>query len=63
MALSYEQAKNRLENITTKEQLRALINELSVESSGSKTILYSGYVFCYINFFITILCSSIKRHS
>ncbi len=44
MALTLEQAQTRLINIATgdTEALKNLINELSVEASGSKTILYSG---------------------
>ncbi len=44
MALTLEQAQIRLSNIATgdTESLRNLINELSVEASGNKTILYSG---------------------
>ena len=44
MALTLEQAKTKLRNIATDdiEALKNLINELSIEVSGSKTILYSG---------------------
>ncbi len=44
MTLTLEQAQVRLGNIATgdTEALKNLINELSVEASGNKTILYSG---------------------
>jgi hypothetical protein len=44
MALTLEQAQTRLSSIATgdTEALKNLINELSIEASGSKTILYSG---------------------
>ncbi len=44
MALTLEEAQIRLSSIATgdTESLKNLISELSVEASGSKTILYSG---------------------
>ncbi|WP_434428574.1 RTX toxin [Xylella fastidiosa] len=43
MSLTAEQANALLDSITTKEQLRDLINQLDIHSSGSITVLYSGY--------------------
>ncbi|WP_027700291.1 hypothetical protein [Xylella fastidiosa] len=43
MTLTAEQANALLGSITTQEQLRDLINQLDIHSSGSITILYSGY--------------------
>ncbi|AIC09444.1 calcium-binding protein [Xylella fastidiosa] len=43
MTLTAEQANALLGRITTQEQLRDLINQLDIHSSGSITILYSGY--------------------
>nr|WP_230950309.1 RTX toxin [Xylella fastidiosa] len=42
MALTLEQANALLGSITTQEQLRDLINQLDIHSSGSITVLYSG---------------------
>jgi hypothetical protein len=44
MALTLEEAQIRLSSIAIgdTEALKNLINELNVEASGSKTILYSG---------------------
>jgi hypothetical protein len=42
MALSAQEANARLATITTKEQLRDLINQLDISASGKTTILYSG---------------------
>ncbi len=43
MSLTAEQANALLGSITTREQLRDLINQLDIHSSGSITVLYSGY--------------------
>ncbi|WP_434428578.1 calcium-binding protein [Xylella fastidiosa] len=43
MTLTSEQANALLGSITTQEQLRDLINQLDIHSSGSITVLYSGY--------------------
>ncbi len=43
MSLTAEQANALLGSITTQEQLRDLINQLDIHSSGSITVLYSGY--------------------
>ncbi|ALR04784.1 RTX toxin [Xylella fastidiosa] len=43
MTLTAEQANALLGSITTQEQLRDLINQLDIHSSGSITVLYSGY--------------------
>ncbi|ALR09337.2 hemolysin [Xylella fastidiosa] len=43
MSLTVEQANALLGSITTREQLRDLINQLDIHSSGSITVLYSGY--------------------
>ncbi|MDD0926770.1 hypothetical protein LOD59_03700 [Xylella fastidiosa subsp. multiplex] len=43
MSLTVEQANALLGSITTQEQLRDLINQLDIHSSGSITVLYSGY--------------------
>ncbi|OCA58221.1 hemolysin [Xylella fastidiosa subsp. pauca 11399] len=42
MTLTAEQANALLGSITTQEQLRDLINQLDIHSSGSITVLYSG---------------------
>ncbi|MCD8460356.1 calcium-binding protein [Xylella taiwanensis] len=42
MSLTAEQANALLDSITTKEQLRDLINQLDINSGGSTTVLYSG---------------------
>jgi hypothetical protein len=42
MALTVQQANQALANVTTTDQLRSLINQLSIEASGKTTILYSG---------------------
>ncbi|KXB20745.1 hypothetical protein [Xylella fastidiosa] len=42
MSLTAEQANALLGSITTQEQLRDLINQLDIHSSGSITVLYSG---------------------
>ncbi|ALR07191.1 calcium-binding protein [Xylella fastidiosa] len=42
MSLTVEQANALLGSITTREQLRDLINQLDIHSSGSITVLYSG---------------------
>ncbi|ALR01933.1 hypothetical protein [Xylella fastidiosa] len=42
MSLTVEQANALLGSITTQEQLRDLINQLDIHSSGSITVLYSG---------------------
>lgn len=42
MALTAQQANAMLADITSKEQLRDLISQLSIEASGKTTILYSG---------------------
>ena len=38
--ITAQEAFNRLDSITTKEELLSLINEISIESSGTKTALY-----------------------
>jgi hypothetical protein len=45
MSLTLQQANQALANVTTADELRSLINQLSVESdpSGKVTILYSGW--------------------
>ena len=42
MALTAQQANQALANVTTVDQLRNLINQLSIEASGKTTVLYSG---------------------
>ncbi|ALR01935.1 hypothetical protein [Xylella fastidiosa] len=43
MSLTVEQANALLGSITTREQLRDLINQLDIHSSGRITVLYSAY--------------------
>jgi len=41
--ITVEEAFSRLENIgNTKEEFVSLLEQISIESSGDKTILYSG---------------------
>jgi Ca2+-binding RTX toxin-like protein len=42
MTLTAQQAIERLTDITTKEELRSLINQLDITATGKITILYSG---------------------
>jgi hypothetical protein len=42
MALTAQQANQELAKVTTVDQLRNLINQLSIEAEGKITILYSG---------------------
>ena len=42
MTLTAQQAIERLPGITTKEELRMLINQLDITATGTTTILYSG---------------------
>lgn len=49
MGLSKEEAVLRLEDITTPEQLRALINEIDISAPGKTTVLWSGTAGSYGN--------------
>lgn len=42
MALTAQQANDALNGVNTVDQLRDLINQLSIEADGKTTILYSG---------------------
>ena len=42
MALTAQQANQALAKVTTVDQLRSIINQLSIEASGKTTVLYSG---------------------
>ncbi len=42
MTLTAQQANLALANVTTADQLRSVINQLSIYASGSTTVLYSG---------------------
>ena len=42
MALTAQQANQALAKITTVDQLRSIINQLSIDASGKTTVLYSG---------------------
>jgi hypothetical protein len=42
MVLTAQQANQELAKVTTVDQLRNLINQLSIEAEGKTTILYSG---------------------
>ncbi len=46
--ISAEEAHKRLESITTKDEFKALVNELSVDvkgvNPGAKTLFYSGKI-------------------
>jgi len=42
MSLTKEEANARLKEINTPEELRELLENLSVETSGNKTLLVSG---------------------
>ena len=42
MALTAQQANQALAKITTVDQLRSIINQLSIDASGKTTVLYGG---------------------